>query len=172
MYVAKTLHIIPQRPISEDFICDIFNRFGNLIDVRTIDPQLCHVMFSDERSADTAMETMNGQEIACVRIRIIGSDKSVANRKRQKMEEAFRINQRKSRKARNDVAVQGTNDSSILSKVSMAKLGYFDDLFLREFVDKDVRRSPSINRGYYIRMKALEYALNMFYSTYDQKAVQ
>ncbi|CAF4084752.1 unnamed protein product, partial [Rotaria magnacalcarata] len=170
--VAKTLHIIPQRPISEDFICDIFNRFGNLIDVRTIDPQLCHVMFSDERSADTAMETMNGQEIACVRIRIIGSDKSVANRKRQKMEEAFRINQRKSRKARNDVAVQGTNDSSILSKVSMAKLGYFDDLFLREFVDKDVRRSPSINRGYYIRMKALEYALNMFYSTYDQKAVQ
>jgi tRNA wybutosine-synthesizing protein 4 len=42
--------------------------------------------------------------------------------------------------------VQGTNDSSILSKVSMVKLGYFDDLFLREFVDKDVRRSPSINR--------------------------
>ena len=42
--------------------------------------------------------------------------------------------------------VQGTNDSSILSKVSMTKLGYFDDLFLREFVDKDVRRSPSINR--------------------------
>jgi hypothetical protein len=28
----------------------------------------------------------------------------------------------------------------------MVKLGYFDDLFLREFVDKDVRRSPSINR--------------------------
>ena len=79
------------------------------------------------------------------------------------MEEAFRINQRKSRKTRNDVAVslctldrerqyshvfevRGTNDSSILSKVSMVKLGYFSDLFLREFVDKDVRRSPSINR--------------------------
>lgn len=28
----------------------------------------------------------------------------------------------------------------------MVKLGYFDDLYLREFVDKDVRRSPSINR--------------------------
>ncbi|CAF0806348.1 unnamed protein product [Adineta ricciae] len=88
------------------------------------------------------------------------------------MEEAFRINQRKSRKARNDIAVQGTNDSSILSKVSMVKLGYFNDLYLRDFVDKDVRRSPSINRGYYIRMKALDYALNMFYSTYDQREVQ
>jgi hypothetical protein len=69
----------------------------------------------------------------------------------------------------------------------MVKLGYFDDLFLREFVDKDVRRSPSINRferrifyiylffhfrGYYIRMKALEYAFNMFYTVYDQKEVQ
>ena len=72
----------------------------------------------------------------------------------------------------------------------MVKLGYFNDAFLREFVDKDVRRSPSINRfatqrflqtrstrfsifrGYYIRMKALEYAFNMFYSFYDQREVQ
>lgn len=70
----------------------------------------------------------------------------------------------------------------------MVKLGYFDDGFLREFVDKDVRRSPSINRfaihlnpidaclsifrGYYIRMKALEYAFNMFYKFYDQREVQ
>lgn len=49
-------------------------------------------MFSDERSADTAMETMNGQEIAFVRIRILESDKSVGpsttsvvHRKRQKV---------------------------------------------------------------------------------------
>jgi hypothetical protein len=27
-------------------------------------------------------------------------------------------------------------------------------------------------RGYYIRMKALEYAFNMFYTVYDQKEVQ
>ncbi|CAF3584392.1 unnamed protein product, partial [Rotaria sp. Silwood2] len=83
---------MPQRPISEDYIRDVFNRFGNLIDVRMINPQLCHVMFSDESSADTAMETMNGQEIALVRIRIIESDKSVDSttasvvpRKRQKV---------------------------------------------------------------------------------------
>ncbi|CAF0806330.1 unnamed protein product [Adineta ricciae] len=90
--VAKTLQIMPQRPVSEDYIRDIFNRFGNLIDVRMANPQLCYVMFSDERSADTAMETMNGQEIALVRIRIIESDKSVdsttasvVHRKRQKV---------------------------------------------------------------------------------------
>ncbi|CAF1020631.1 unnamed protein product [Rotaria sp. Silwood1] len=89
--VAKTLQIMPQRPISEDYIRDVFNRFGNLIDVRMINPQLCYVMFSDENSADTAIETMNGQEIALVRIRIIESDKSVdsttasvVHRKRQK----------------------------------------------------------------------------------------
>ncbi|CAF1026865.1 unnamed protein product [Rotaria sordida] len=59
--VAKILHIIPQHSISEDFIRNIFNRFGNLIDVRSINSQLCYIMFSDERSADIAMKTMNGQ---------------------------------------------------------------------------------------------------------------
>jgi hypothetical protein len=57
-----------------------------------VNPQLCYVMFSDEYSADTAMEIMNGQEIALVRIRIIESDcfvdsttASVVHRKRQKV---------------------------------------------------------------------------------------
>ncbi|CAF1361441.1 unnamed protein product [Adineta steineri] len=89
---AKTLQIMSQRPISEDYIRDVFNRFGNLIDIRMVNPRLCYVMFSDECSADTAMETMNGQEIALVRIRIIESDHvvdsttaSIVNRKRQKV---------------------------------------------------------------------------------------
>lgn len=56
--------------------------------------------------------------------------------------------------------VQGTNDSSILSKVSMVKLGYFDDAFLREFVDKDVRRSPSINR--FATQRFLQFDLLIF----------
>lgn len=84
---------MPQRPISEDYIRDVFNRFGNLIDVRMVNHQVCYVMYSDEQSADTAMETMNGQEIALVRIRIIESDNfvdsttnaSVVHRKRQKV---------------------------------------------------------------------------------------
>jgi hypothetical protein len=56
------------------------------------EPQLCYIMFSDESSASTAMETMNGQEIALVRIRINESDHfvdsttaSVVHRKRQKV---------------------------------------------------------------------------------------
>ena len=39
---------MPQRPVSEDYIRDIFNRFGNLIDVRMIKStnyvMLCSVM--------------------------------------------------------------------------------------------------------------------------------
>ena len=83
---------MPQRPISEDYVRDVFNRFGNLIDIRMVNPQLCYVMFSDQTSADTAMETMNGQEIGLVRIRITESDHSVhstttsvVHRKRQKV---------------------------------------------------------------------------------------
>lgn len=83
---------MPQRPVSEDFIRDLFNRFRNLIDVWMINPQLCHVIYSDERSACSAMKTMNRQEIALVLIRIVHCDKSVdstttsiVNRKRQKV---------------------------------------------------------------------------------------
>ncbi len=62
-----------------------------------------------------------------------------------KMEEAFKINQ-KSRKHRNDSAVQGTNDSSVLSKISTIELGYFEDEFLKHFGCKLIRRSPLVNR--------------------------
>ena len=61
------------------------------------------------------------------------------------MEEAFKIGQKTSRK-RNDCAVQGTNDSSILSKISMCQTGYFDDEFLKCFATKCPRRSPLVNR--------------------------
>lgn len=61
------------------------------------------------------------------------------------MEEAFKINQ-KSSKHRNDSAVQGTNDSSVLSKISTAQLGYFNDNFLQHFAIKLARRSPLVNR--------------------------
>lgn len=67
------------------------------------------------------------------------------------MEEAFKINQninqnKKTSKARNDTSVQGTNDSSILSKISTAQYGYFDDNFLKFFGSKIIRRSPLVNR--------------------------
>ena len=59
-------------------------------------------------------------------------------------------------KRNHPVLVQGTNDSSIVSKRSMARLGYVDDRFLRAFVRRPSRRSPLINRGYYIRAKAID----------------
>ncbi|XP_031565212.1 tRNA wybutosine-synthesizing protein 4-like [Actinia tenebrosa] len=69
--------------------------------------------------------------------------------------------------------VQSTNDSSILSKYSMVKAGYFKDDFLKHFVTKDARRSPLINRGYYIRMKAVDNMLRIFLTSkeFDKKQV-
>jgi tRNA wybutosine-synthesizing protein 4 len=47
--------------------------------------------------------------------------------------------------------VEGTNDYSIVSKLSAASAGYFADEFLAEFVEKPRRRAPLINWGYYLR---------------------
>lgn len=44
------------------------------------------------------------------------------------------------------VQVQGTNDSSVVSKVSAAAQGYYQDDFLQHFVSKVHRRTPLINR--------------------------
>ena len=78
-----------------------------------------------------------------------------------KMEEAFKINQKNS-KIRNDSAVQGTNDSSVLSKISAAEAGYHPDSFLKYFANKNARRSPLVNRGYYIRAKVIDYVIKEF----------
>lgn len=43
--------------------------------------------------------------------------------------------------------VQGTNDCSVVSKVSAAAQGYFQDVFLQHFVCKVARRAPLINRS-------------------------
>ncbi|XP_043916618.1 tRNA wybutosine-synthesizing protein 4 [Protopterus annectens] len=58
--------------------------------------------------------------------------------------------------------VQSTNDSSIVSKCSMVGLGYFQDDFLKCFVTKQSRRAPLINRGYYVRAKAVDHCLKQF----------
>lgn len=57
------------------------------------------------------------------------------------------------------LAVQATNDDSIVSKRSASRFGYFNDEFLRAFVRKPPRRSPLINRGYYIRCFAIRSVL-------------
>ncbi|KAI1885314.1 hypothetical protein AGOR_G00218870 [Albula goreensis] len=69
---------------------------------------------------------------------------------------------RNKKKHGRDTAVQGTNDSSVVSKVSAATQGYFLDDFLRSFVCKVSRRAPLINRGYYVRWKAVDHCVKQF----------
>ncbi|XP_019630266.1 PREDICTED: tRNA wybutosine-synthesizing protein 4-like [Branchiostoma belcheri] len=78
----------------------------------------------------------------------------------------------KNSKSRNDTAVRGTNDNSIVSKCSMCMLGYFQDDFLGHFVAKPARRAPLINRGYYIRAKAVDYVLKSFLSAHEGTKTQ
>ncbi|XP_072301080.1 tRNA wybutosine-synthesizing protein 4 [Eucyclogobius newberryi] len=61
-----------------------------------------------------------------------------------------------------DTAVQGTNDSSVVSKVSAAAQGYFQDVYLQHFVCKESRRAPLINRGYYVRWRAVDHCVRRF----------
>ncbi|KAK2840324.1 hypothetical protein Q5P01_014064 [Channa striata] len=65
-------------------------------------------------------------------------------------------------KQRRDAAVQGTNDSSVVSKVSAAAQGYFRDASLQHFVCKVARRAPLINRGYYVRWRAVDHCVSRF----------
>ncbi|TKS67878.1 tRNA wybutosine-synthesizing protein 4 [Collichthys lucidus] len=69
---------------------------------------------------------------------------------------------RKKQKQGRDTAVQGTNDSSVVSKVSAAAQGYFQDVFLQLFVCKVARRAPLINRGYYVRWRAVDHCVRRF----------
>ncbi|KAF2240086.1 LCM-domain-containing protein [Viridothelium virens] len=64
---------------------------------------------------------------------------------------------------RRDDAVMETNNSCIVSKRSVEKLYRSDEPeFFRYFVKKFQRRSPLINRGYWLRMKAIEHVILSF----------
>jgi tRNA wybutosine-synthesizing protein 4 len=63
----------------------------------------------------------------------------------------------------NEVASIGTNSYSIVSKRSVEKLYHSNDPpFLKPFVPKFKRRAPLINRGYWLRTKAIENAVEIF----------
>ncbi|KAI9662702.1 MAG: tRNA methyltransferase ppm2 [Alyxoria varia] len=58
---------------------------------------------------------------------------------------------------KHDESIMNTNNSCIVSKRSVEKTYHNDsDGFLRHFVKKFQRRSPLINRGYWLRMRAIE----------------
>lgn len=61
-----------------------------------------------------------------------------------------------------EAAVMGTNNSSIVSKRSVERLYYPRPHFFRYFVPKPQRRSPLINRGYWLRMRVVEDAVRRF----------
>ncbi|KAK9510319.1 hypothetical protein O3M35_005125 [Rhynocoris fuscipes] len=58
--------------------------------------------------------------------------------------------------------VQGTNDSSILSKYSMITSGYDEDSYIKYFVHKKVKRAPLINLGYFVRSIIMTDVINYF----------
>lgn len=66
-------------------------------------------------------------------------------------------------KQQRDELIMDTNKSSIVSKRSVEKL-YFEGEpeYFRYFVSKFKRRSPLINRGYWLRMKAIEHGVSRF----------
>lgn len=56
-----------------------------------------------------------------------------------------------------------TNDSSIVSKRSVTKLYFSQEPdFYAPFVQKHIRRNPLINRGYWLRMHAIEQVVRRF----------
>lgn len=66
-------------------------------------------------------------------------------------------------KSKRDDFIMDTNNSSIVSKRSVEKLYYSSDPeYFRYFVSKFKRRSPLINRGYWLRMKAIDYTVTRF----------
>ena len=58
--------------------------------------------------------------------------------------------------------VMQTNNSSIVSKRSVERLYLPQPHFYRYFVRKPQRRSPTINRGYWLRMRAIDWVIRQF----------
>lgn len=66
-------------------------------------------------------------------------------------------------KTKRDEYIMDTNNSSIVSKRSVEKLYYAGEPeYFRHFVSKYKRRSPLINRGYWLRMKAVDHTVTRF----------
>ncbi|KIX08354.1 uncharacterized protein Z518_03010 [Rhinocladiella mackenziei CBS 650.93] len=73
---------------------------------------------------------------------------------------------------RNAGLIMGTNNSSIVSKRSVERLYLPQPHFYRYFVRKPQRRSPTINRGYWLRMRAIDWVVRQFLERpSDQKKV-
>ncbi|KAL8891899.1 MAG: hypothetical protein Q9215_001111 [Flavoplaca cf. flavocitrina] len=72
-------------------------------------------------------------------------------------------------KSSRDGRVMDTNNSSIVSKRSVERLYLDKPHFFRYFVKKPIRRSPLINRGYWLRMHAIEQTVLRFLKEPSEK---
>lgn len=73
-------------------------------------------------------------------------------------------------KQKQDEAIIGTNDYSIVSKRSVEKIYYPDEpQFFEPFIGKFKRRAPLINRGYWLRMQAIEQVVLQFLDEKTEK---
>lgn len=62
-----------------------------------------------------------------------------------------------------DEFIMDTNNSSIVSKRSVEKFYHAGEPeYLRYFVGKFKRRAPLINRGYWLRMRAVQHTVQRF----------
>ena len=62
-----------------------------------------------------------------------------------------------------------TNNSSIVSKRSVEMIYYPESHFFRPFVKKPQRRTPVVNRGYWLRMHAMTQTVRQFMDTPSNK---
>jgi len=73
--------------------------------------------------------------------------------------------------------VQNTADDAILSKISAAKLGYFNDEYIGVFGSafsnhsSAHKRSPLINRGYYSRVAGVQEIIDQFLHLYGKHGI-
>ncbi|MCJ1244896.1 hypothetical protein MMC30_002097 [Trapelia coarctata] len=66
-------------------------------------------------------------------------------------------------RARKDKIVQGTDTDANVSRMSAVTVGYLDDPFAREFATASTqRRFPIINRGTYVRTRAIDLLVEEF----------
>ncbi|KAL5424881.1 hypothetical protein PMIN07_012053 [Paraphaeosphaeria minitans] len=86
-----------------------------------------------------------------------------ANPKMQSKKAVKKVGSVRSKQERIDDAIMNTNDSSIVSKRSVCKLYMPDEPdFYEPFTTKFIRRNPLINRGYWLRMHAIEQVVRRF----------
>ena len=83
-------------------------------------------------------------------------------RKGKKQQKGPKKSKKQESSLQNDLMVARTNDESVVSKRSAAREHYFEDEYLAHFVRKPSKRAALINRGYYIRRKTVQMALEAF----------